>query len=698
MAFLGLGSFGTGLVTGLAESSNKALQESMDRIRRRIDTVSEYRVKKAIAEQEQRASEVREVEDLIKQGSKLFQDNPRATEYAATLLDKYGIDGYKALLPKMQEAQFNNGLNISDYFTISEVSDITKNGVKPLTVNDYAESYIGGNFKVPNYKLPADAVPDSGLVGAIFGDIDISGRIQKRYESDIAAAGYDMDAEVPTVMLGDITFDKFKFDVDTAGTFEDRVKLYQDRLADINLTEEELTKTEKGFDALLSTAANSRSRDSQTKALYLQLDRSTPGSEKAQNIVQQIANIRRDDRLERAIAMGDEGISDVLQIEAEQAWAKYKANPTDENLQAFKNKKNEQSLFTTGRGISLNDQLQDIQSRMMGIEDKTSPAYLALEEQAKKIRLVADAGLTATVSQYASADALVRQEAENLSLANPIVTSREYIAAKQLLEQGYKVDDLQTLNPNAYKAYQAANEIILANRKQAFDNLINTMPDDIGLKAYGTANGFITQQSVTVTPTDDATVSIPTDATDSTLPTVDEQTEEAIPTDIKPTPVTDVQMTETQAGEEPEVIETVKTEDSFVITDDEGNSETVNVSSLDFEITNDDNEVIGVEKRTPTREEVEALRQNYPTTTRGPNNGVSKYLRDIQTELRKDDNKKTFYDFYNDAIAFGYPQKWLDKLMSEAKRLDAGNKALKTVNYVPFLSLPESPVPEEGIL
>jgi len=694
MAFLGLGSFGTGLVTGFAESANVALQESMDRIRRRIDNVSEYRVKKAISEQEQRAAEVKEVEDLIKQGSKLFKDNPRASEYAATLLDKYGIDGYKALLPKMQEAQFNNGLNISNYFDIAQVSDVTTGTAKPLTINDYAEAYIGGNVKVPDYKLPAEAMPDSGLVGAIFGDIDISGRIQSQYESDITAAGYDMDIEVPDVTLGDITFDRFKFDVDTAATFDDRVKLYQDRLDDINLTPEEQAKAEKGFDALLTTAVNSRSRDNQTKALYLQLDRSNPGSEKAQGIVQQIASIRRDDRLERAIAMGDEGLGDVLQIEAEQAWAKYKVNPTDENLQAFKDKKNEQSLFSTGRGVSLNDQLQDIQSQLMGIEDRNSPAYLALEEQAKKIRRVGDAGLTATVNQYASADALVRQEAENLSLANPIVTSDVYIAAKRLLEQGYTVTELQRVNKEAYEAYQAANQVILSNREQAFTNLITTLPDDIGLRAYGVANGLIQQPSVAVTPTDGSPVSVPSDVSDTTIPTVDEQTQQAIPTDTKPTPITDVQMTETQAGEEPEIIETDKTEDSFVITDNEGNRETVNVSVIEFPILDEENNVIGIDKRTPTPEEIKQIRQSYPVTTKG----VSKYLASIRTELEKEGNTKTFNDFYKDAVSFGYPIRWLDELISQAKLLDKQKLELQpfvSKKYVPFFPLPESPVPEE---
>ena len=380
MAFLGLGSFGTGLVTGLAESANTALQDSMDRIRTRIDNVSEYRVKKAISEQEQRAAEVKEVKDLINQGSKLFSDNPRATEYAATLLDKYGVDAYKALIPKMQEAQFNNGLNISDYFSISEVSDITKNGIKPLTVNDYAESYIGGNFTVPDYKLPADAVPDSGLVGAIFGDIDISGRIQRQYESDITAAGYNMDIEVPDVTLGDITFNKFKFDVDVAPTFDDKVNLYRQALLDENKPETEIMQLQSDFSNLLSVAENSRSYDTQIKALNMQLDRTTPGSEASQEIVFKINNIKTTRDLEIAEAQNDE--ESIFNLKAKSAWTKYKLNPNAQNLQDFKNIRNQQNEFLTGKGVSLTQQAEEIKISMQGL-NPDSNEYKVLENQLK---------------------------------------------------------------------------------------------------------------------------------------------------------------------------------------------------------------------------------------------------------------------------------------------------------------------------
>ena len=535
MAFLGLGSFGTGLVTGLAESANTALQDSMDRIRRRIDNVSEYRVKKAISEQEQRASEVREVEDLINQGSKLFQDNPRASEYAATLLDKYGIDGYKALLPKMQEAQFNNGLNISDYFTISEVSDITKNGVKPLTVNDYAESYIGGNFKVPDYKLPPDVVPNSGLVGAIFGDIDISGRIQRQYESDVTAAGYDMDIEVPDVTLGDITFNKFKFDVDVAPTFDDKVNLYRQALLDENKSETEIMQLQSDFSNLLSVAENSRSYDTQIKALNMQLDRTTPGSEASQEIVFKINNIKTTRDLEIAEAQNDE--ESIFNLKAKSAWTKYKQNPTAENLRAFKNIRNQQNEFLTGRGVSLTQQAEEIKIAMQGL-NPNSDEYATLEESLKNIRLINEAGIEVSTGEYDSAQRLINTNAELLGMGNPILTDKEYIEAKKLLDSGnYTIKQLQQQFPSAYSAYEKAYVLLTNNRKQAWQELINQAPNDRGLIAYGNAKGYITQPSTTVTPTDDITATVPVDTadittstTDTAVSTLDEQTQNAIPT------------------------------------------------------------------------------------------------------------------------------------------------------------------------
>jgi len=688
MAFLGLGSFGTGLVTGFAESANKALQEDMDRINRRIDTISEYRVKKAIAEQEERAAEIKEVEDLIKQGSRLFKDNPRATEYAATLLDTYGVDGYKAKIAELQEASYNNPINISDYFEISQVADITKNGVKPLTVNDYAESYVGGNVKVPDYKLPPDAIPDSGLVGAIFGDIDISGRIQQQYESDVAAAGYDIDAEVPTVMLGDITFNKFKFDVDTAPTFDDKVNLYQQAMLDERKSEEEIMQLESDFSNLLSVAGNSRSYDTQIKALNMQLDRSTPGSEASQEIVFKINNLKTTRDLEIAEAQNDE--ESIFNLKAKSAWSKYKQNPTAENLQAFKTIRNQQNEFLTGRGIPFEQQAEEIKIAMQGV-DPNSDEYAMLEESLKKLRLLNEAGIEVSMGEYDSAQRLINTNSELLAMGNPILTDKEYLNAKKLLDSGnITLKQLKQEYPSSYAAYEKAYMLLANNRKQAWQELINQAPNDRGLIAYGNANGYITQPSTTATPADDITTTVPSDVTDITpsttdtaVSTLDEQTQDAIPTNVP------VDTTDADAVIEDEIPQ------RFTYDFSEGDEEElVTVNPVEMPVKdpsgglkiNEAGEVI-TKTRLPTVEEVKQFRAEYGDPNKS--NGYTVFLSKVKQLMKNEQDTDGFISTeFNDAITearkYGYPEEFLEKVRSEAVRLDRINRTLKNKKYIPF--------------
>jgi len=688
MAFLGLGSFGTGLVTGFAESANKALQEDMDRINRRIDTISEYRVKKAIAEQEERAAEIKEVEDLIKQGSRLFKDNPRATEYAATLLDTYGVDGYKAKIAELQEASYNNPINISDYFEISQVADITKNGVKPLTVNDYAESYVGGNVKVPDYKLPPDAIPDSGLVGAIFGDIDISGRIQQQYESDVAAAGYDIDAEVPTVMLGDITFNKFKFDVDTAPTFDDKVNLYQQAMLDERKSEEEIMQLESDFSNLLSVAGNSRSYDTQIKALNMQLDRSTPGSEASQEIVFKINNLKTTRDLEIAEAQNDE--ESIFNLKAKSAWSKYKQNPTAENLQAFKTIRNQQNEFLTGRGIPFEQQAEEIKIAMQGV-DPNSDEYAMLEESLKKLRLLNEAGIEVSMPEYDAAQRLINTNSELLAMGNPILTDKEYLNAKKLLDSGnITLKQLKQEYPSSYAAYEKAYMLLANNRKQAWQELINQAPNDRGLIAYGNANGYITQPSTTATPADDITTTVPSDVTDITtsttdtaVSTLDEQTQDAIPTNVP------VDTTDADAVIEDEIPQ------RFTYDFSEGDEEElVTVNPVEMPVKdpsgglkiNEAGEVI-TKTRLPTVEEVKQFRAEYGDPNKS--NGYTVFLSKVKQLMKNEQDTDGFISTeFNDAITearkYGYPEEFLEKVRSEAVRLDRINRTLKNKKYIPF--------------
>ena len=58
MGFLGLGNFGTGFVTGFAQSVDKAVQDDIKRVNSRIDKISDIRVKRYLKKKDEREEEV----------------------------------------------------------------------------------------------------------------------------------------------------------------------------------------------------------------------------------------------------------------------------------------------------------------------------------------------------------------------------------------------------------------------------------------------------------------------------------------------------------------------------------------------------------------------------------------------------------------------------------------------------------------
>ena len=88
MSFLGLGSFGTGFVTGFAESANKALQDDINRINTRVDKLKQFQVERAIKEQDKRAAEVEETKEALERAYALF-DGDKDAEKAILLLVVY---------------------------------------------------------------------------------------------------------------------------------------------------------------------------------------------------------------------------------------------------------------------------------------------------------------------------------------------------------------------------------------------------------------------------------------------------------------------------------------------------------------------------------------------------------------------------------------------------------------------------------
>ena len=106
MALFGLGNFGEGFVTGLAESASEAIQKDMDAVRARIEKLSDFQANKIIKDQEEREEEIRDAMKQLKRASAVFGSDPNAKKYAAAMLEREGgIEGLNEVVERFKAAK-----------------------------------------------------------------------------------------------------------------------------------------------------------------------------------------------------------------------------------------------------------------------------------------------------------------------------------------------------------------------------------------------------------------------------------------------------------------------------------------------------------------------------------------------------------------------------------------------------------------
>jgi len=204
MGLFGLGDFGTGFVEGFAKSANEALKEDLRKVDLRVEKVAEAKMKRALKQQEERAEELKDIEDALEQGRSLFgTDDPRSAQYAASLLKQEGnLASYKSLISQLQEQTKNSSINLTDYIQRAEIDSPTG------TISDYAKSFQGAAKTLPSYKLPDDieSAGAGSLLSAIGLDQDVSGQIQRNVSEQLAAEGITAE-ELPNIDVPTLAFD-----------------------------------------------------------------------------------------------------------------------------------------------------------------------------------------------------------------------------------------------------------------------------------------------------------------------------------------------------------------------------------------------------------------------------------------------------------------------------------------------------------
>ena len=348
MGLFGLGDFGTGFVEGFAKSANEALKEDLKKVDLRVEKVAEAKMKRALKQQEERAEELKDIEDALNEGKTLFGDDPRAAQYAASLLkDQGNITAYKQFIANLRKKRDESGIDPAGFFARAEVDAPASKG---FTVSDYAKAYQGAPKTLPDYKGIDDKTMTAGagrLLSAIGLDQDVRGQIDSSVAEQMAASGIVEEAKAERVTLPSIDFDSEEWNLADKDASA-KIKYYNEKLVNPRLNETARAKYEEKLQAQLGIAADSKDDEIRISALEQQLSRADEADKGA--IQKQIIEINVRKKRREAQAAVDDG-SDVMavnKLDKADAWRRSQ----DESLSAEEREKARDEFYSIGEVIS----------------------------------------------------------------------------------------------------------------------------------------------------------------------------------------------------------------------------------------------------------------------------------------------------------------------------------------------------------
>lgn len=240
MSLFGLGDFGEGFVTGLADSASDAIQKDMDAVRARIEKLSDFQANKIIKDQEAREEEIRDAMKQLKIASRVFGNDPKAKKYASAILEREGgIEGLNEVVARFKKAKLANpALNIGSYFEQSSEE------LPDLSFREIASSAIPRRTATA-VELPEDIA--SGGAGNLLANIGLDQKISQRVRRDVAeqtAAAGIAPVTATDITLPSLAFNDEQFLLDTSSVQEGMNYLNRERARESNTPKrnEELDK------------------------------------------------------------------------------------------------------------------------------------------------------------------------------------------------------------------------------------------------------------------------------------------------------------------------------------------------------------------------------------------------------------------------------------------------------------------------
>lgn len=436
MAFLNLGSFGEGFVTGFATEANKSLKESVNRINTRVDKLKDFQLQRAIKDQDKRREEIEENREALERAYAVLggdADAERAIAYAGGLLKERGnVAAFNKRIDELQAAK-DSGHDIMTYF------DRASFDAPAGTLDDYAIAAAGApQTFATDYRIPEGMDTGTGrtLVGTILGkDINITGRAMQEAGEEIRALyGADVTtlAQLPT-----ITFRAEEFSLRNK-TPAERLQFANEKLALVSVQEDDalLEKYTTMRDEQEKAVVATKDEAATLQVIDARLNRVEAGSDEEKTLLGQRKTINRNMQLK---AVSDQPVKSLnLKIEYALADALEESERTGNPLDRTEVEKLENELATlTGQvptvQSEINEDMEDLRRRSApdytGANKVTvgSPEY---ETALAKIKVRQDAhDATApdkplnpkvvNVYQDMLEAAIVRQEAEAIKQFSP---------------------------------------------------------------------------------------------------------------------------------------------------------------------------------------------------------------------------------------------------------------------------------------
>lgn len=488
MLGLRLGEFGKGFVKGFAEEANEALKNDIQRINARVEKVADFRVKRAVEEQEERKKDLEDIEDALREAEGLFgKDDPRAASYAASLLKEQGsTSALRAFVNQIKGSDaYQRGESLTNYMQVMEQDMPT------ATRTEYAQAFLGAPKATPDYRLPEDAVTAGAgnLISALGFKPDVSGRIERETAEQMAAMG--VGAPVTTeVTLPSAVFQKERWML-TNKTPTDRLEYINNQLANPEITDDRRTELMGMREKALVAVSNTGNLQDQITVLETRL--STATGEEAESLMAEIVEKKQEARLRDArtsdnpMDLVDANIAIALREAVKSGdYTEYR------RLVDEKSKMGKEPTLEDEIKEAYDDLARDVSNNVLVQGSEAYNQRLAAIRKDEKILKDMQPDKPINVSLAAGWGNLMQEAIDADVVKNlPPETRGQYVAIKKELEAN--PDMLATLeerDPNLYKIYMDGQAIEKNVRVSAIERVLAGVSEEDNPDAYYAARSI----------------------------------------------------------------------------------------------------------------------------------------------------------------------------------------------------------------